>query len=64
MATYFRRRAEITAVVAGGVALVGVFVLRADAPYLFDGLTSRALPAVIVSAACGIGSLAAAAPGP
>jgi cytochrome d ubiquinol oxidase subunit II len=57
MATYFRRRAEITAFVAGGVALVGVFVLRADAPYLYDGLTSRALPAVLVSAACGIGSL-------
>ena len=34
-----------------------MFVLRADARYLFDGLTSRALPAVIVSAVCGIGSL-------
>ena len=38
MATYFRTRAEITAVIAGAVALVGVFVLRADARYLFDGL--------------------------
>ncbi|MET0147060.1 MAG: cytochrome d ubiquinol oxidase subunit II [Ilumatobacteraceae bacterium] len=57
MATYFRTRAEITAVIAGAVAAVGVFVLRADAPYVFHGLTSRALPAVIVSAVCGIGSL-------
>ena len=43
--------------VAGVVAVVGIFVLRADARYLFDGLTSRALPLVILSALCGIGSL-------
>ena len=30
--------------------LVGIFVLRADARYLFDGLTARALPFVIISA--------------
>ena len=35
----------------------GIFVLRADADYLFDGLTSRALPLVILSALCGVGSL-------
>ena len=35
----------------------GIFVLRADARYVFDGLTSRALPIVIISAICGIGSL-------
>ncbi|HWJ53516.1 MAG TPA: cytochrome d ubiquinol oxidase subunit II, partial [Propionibacteriaceae bacterium] len=35
----------------------GTFVLRADAPYLFDGLTSRALPPVIVSTLCGVGAL-------
>ena len=28
-----------------------------DAPYLFEGLTSRALPVVILSALCGAGSL-------
>ena len=39
------------------MALVGVFVLRADAEYLFDGLTSRGLPLVILSAAGGIASL-------
>ena len=45
MVEYFRRRAIGAAVVAGVVALVGIFVLRADARYLFDELTSRALPA-------------------
>jgi cytochrome d ubiquinol oxidase subunit II len=57
MVEYFRRRAVGAAVVAGLVALVGVFVLRADARYVFDGLTSRGLPLVIASALCGAGSL-------
>ena len=38
--SYFRRRAIAAAVVAGVVAFVGIFVLRADARYLFDGLTA------------------------
>ena len=45
MAEYFRRRAVAAAVVAGVVAFVGIFVLRADARYLFDGLTSTGPPA-------------------
>ena len=57
MAEYFRRRAVAAAIVAGIVAFVGIFVLRADARYLFDGLTSRALPLVLLSAICGAGSL-------
>jgi cytochrome d ubiquinol oxidase subunit II len=57
MATYFRHRAIGAAVVAGVTAVVGIFVLHADSPYLFDELTSRALPAVIVSAVCGTASL-------
>jgi cytochrome d ubiquinol oxidase subunit II len=32
-------------------------VLHADAPYLFDGLTSRALPVAILSGLCGAGAL-------
>ena len=36
---YFRRRATIAAVVAGILAVVGIFVLRADATYVFHGLT-------------------------
>lgn len=56
MIAYFRRRAVGAAVVAGMVAFAGIFVLRADARYLFDGLTSRALPLVILSAIAGAGS--------
>ena len=57
MVEYFRRRAIGAAVVAGVVAVVGIFVLRDDARYLFDELTTRALPLVIISAACGLGSI-------
>jgi cytochrome d ubiquinol oxidase subunit II len=54
---YFRRRAVVAAVVSGLVAFAGIFVLRSDARYVFDGLTSRALPLVLVSAVCGSVSL-------
>ena len=56
MIAYFRRRAGGAAVVTGVMAFAGIFVLRADARYLFDGLTSRALPLVILSAIAGAGS--------
>jgi cytochrome d ubiquinol oxidase subunit II len=55
---YFRRRAIATAVVAGAVALVGIFVLRSDSAYLYDHLTSQALPLVIISGLAGLGALA------
>jgi cytochrome bd ubiquinol oxidase subunit II len=57
MVDYFRRRAVGAALLAGVASVVGIFVLRADAEYVFHGLTSRALPLVILSALCGIGSL-------
>jgi cytochrome bd ubiquinol oxidase subunit II len=57
MVDYFRRRAVGAAVVAGIASIVGIFVLQADAEYLFHGLTSRALPLVILAALCGTGSL-------
>jgi cytochrome bd ubiquinol oxidase subunit II len=57
METYFRQRAIGAAVVAGVVSIAGIFVLRADARYVFDGLTSRALPCVLVAAVCGTMSL-------
>jgi cytochrome d ubiquinol oxidase subunit II len=57
MVEYFRRRAIGAAVVAGLVALGGIFVLHDDATYVFHGLTSRALALVIFSALCGLGSL-------
>jgi cytochrome d ubiquinol oxidase subunit II len=58
LAGYFRLRAIGAAVCAGIVALIGIIVLHSDARYLYDGLMSRALPFVVASALCGIGSLA------
>jgi cytochrome d ubiquinol oxidase subunit II len=57
MVEYFRRRALIAAAVVGVLGVVAIFLLPADAPYLFEGLTTRALPLVILSALCGIGAL-------
>lgn len=57
MVAYFRRRAMASATAAGAVAVAGIFVLANDAEYLFDGLTSRALPLVILSAVSGLAAL-------
>jgi cytochrome d ubiquinol oxidase subunit II len=57
LARWFGRRARGTAGVAGVVALAGIGVLSADAPRLFDELVGRALPLVLLSAACGLASL-------
>jgi cytochrome bd ubiquinol oxidase subunit II len=58
MSEYFRGRAVASAVVVAGVGVIGMFVLHSDARYLFDGLTSRALPVVIGGVLCGLGALA------
>jgi len=55
---YFSARALIAALAAGAIALAGILVYRADARFIYDGLTSEGLPLVIVSAACGLGVLA------
>src|SRR3954452_18951305 len=55
-ARYFRLRAIAAGVLAGIVGFIGIFVFHHDARYLFDGLMSRALPLVIVTALCGAGS--------
>lgn len=58
MAEYFRRRALGSGLAAGAVAAVGVGVLAADSPALFDGLTSsRGLVLILASALGGIASL-------
>ncbi len=57
MVAYFRRRAVVAAVIAGVMSIAGIFVLRSDARYLFDGLTSRGLPFVVIAAAAGLVSL-------
>jgi cytochrome bd ubiquinol oxidase subunit II len=54
---YFANRALIAAIVAGAFAVAGLVALHQDARYVFDRLTSQALPLVIVSAACGIAVL-------
>ena len=57
MVAYFRVRAVAAGIGAGVVALVGLFVVRSDARYLFDGLASRALPLVVLSVLAGLGAL-------
>jgi len=54
---YFARRALIAALAAGAFALAGVFALHSDARFVYDGLTSAALPLAIVSALCGLAVL-------
>ncbi len=57
MVEYFRRRAVLAAVAAGVVSLGGIFVLHHDAPYLYHGLTTRALPWCSCLPLCGLASL-------
>jgi cytochrome d ubiquinol oxidase subunit II len=54
----FRRRALVSGAATGVVVLGGIGVLHADAPALFDGLTGRGLPLVVLSAITGVVSLA------
>jgi cytochrome bd ubiquinol oxidase subunit II len=54
---YFATRAVTAAVAAGAIAFGGIFVLRADARYIYDGLTSEGLPLMLASAAFGLGAL-------
>jgi cytochrome d ubiquinol oxidase subunit II len=55
----FRRRAVLAGVVAGGLAALGLVVVRADAPVLWSGMLSDGWPFVLLSAAGGLGSLLA-----
>lgn len=53
VAAYFDRRALISAAVAGLLALAGIFALRAEARFVFDGLVGPGLPLVILSILAG-----------
>ncbi len=57
MVAYFRRRATGAGLAAGLVAVGGLVAFRSGATYLYEGLTSRALPLVILSVVCGVGAL-------
>jgi len=54
---YFSRRALVAAVVAGAIALAGIFALHDEARYLYDRLTDQALPLVVGSMLCGLAVL-------
>jgi cytochrome d ubiquinol oxidase subunit II len=54
---YFTTRALAAAVAAGALAIAGVLVLRSQARYVYDGLTSEGLPLVIASLLCGAAAL-------
>jgi cytochrome d ubiquinol oxidase subunit II len=57
LADVLRIRTLGVGVVTGLVVFVGLFPLRSDAPTLYDGLSGRALPLVLLSAATGVATL-------
>ena len=54
----FRYRTLGAGIVAGGLAIAGLLIIRVDAPQLFSGLTGLALPLVVISVVAGTVSLA------
>jgi cytochrome bd ubiquinol oxidase subunit II len=50
---WFRRRAQVAAVITGGLSVGGIFILRADAHRLYERLLWPGLPFVLASVACG-----------
>jgi cytochrome bd ubiquinol oxidase subunit II len=54
----FRLRALGAGLVAGAIAIAGIFIVNADSDMLYDSLlTGRALPAVLISAVAGVATL-------
>jgi cytochrome d ubiquinol oxidase subunit II len=60
---YFAWRAAVAGAVSGALSLATLLEIHSSNPALFHGLTHRALPLVIVSAACGLAVLASLATG-
>ncbi|MDQ3725416.1 MAG: cytochrome d ubiquinol oxidase subunit II [Actinomycetota bacterium] len=58
MERYFERRALGAAIVAGTLAIVGLFVLNSEASHIYNRLLSEGLPLVALSLLCGAGALA------
>jgi cytochrome bd ubiquinol oxidase subunit II len=60
---YFALRAAVAGAISGALALATLLELHTSNPALFHGLTNRALPLVIISAACGFAVIALLATG-
>jgi cytochrome bd ubiquinol oxidase subunit II len=58
MRMYFTRRAQAAAIVAGALSLALLAELHGSNRLLYDRLTGRALPLVILAAVCGLAVLA------
>jgi cytochrome bd ubiquinol oxidase subunit II len=54
MQTYFTRRAQAAAIVAGALSLAALPALHGSNPALYDRLTGRALPLVVLAGICGL----------
>jgi cytochrome d ubiquinol oxidase subunit II len=54
---YFTRRAQAAAIVAGALSLGTLAELHGSNPLLFDRLTGRALPLVVLAGVCGLAVL-------
>ncbi len=52
-----RLKAFFAAAIAGVISFIGVLPLRSDAPTLFDGLTARGAPEVLLSTVAGLSTL-------
>ena len=57
MERYFERRALGAAVVAGALAVAGLFLLDSEAGYVHDRLLDQGLPLVILSLVCGAAAI-------
>lgn len=56
--TYFSRRAQVAALVAGALSLAALVELHSSEPVLYVRLTGRALPFVVAAGICGLAVLA------
>ena len=54
MLAYFTRRAQVAAIVAGALSLAALASLHGSNPALYDRLTGRALPFVVLAGICGL----------
>jgi cytochrome d ubiquinol oxidase subunit II len=62
--TYFSRRARVAAIVAGALSLAALGELHSSDPTVYQRLTGRALPLVILAGVCGLAALALVATRP